>query len=217
MRRIGIIGVILLSGCASTKDSVNWTYSENVNHFEKSVFVESTYFDDENMDDSGFTISCDKGGRNKIFSKFIEVKDEDYMAYPDIGSAKFDFVIDDILDVSTLGLYTYDKNTRMFVGMSNTLPKQLLNAMANPSMSEKRLHVRMTVKGIHIKTLKVALETDAELKSKLTKTNIESVILDWVKQNAANKGFYHSFEKHVNLNGFGEFIENYNGCTISSQ
>ncbi|WP_279147132.1 hypothetical protein [Photobacterium carnosum] len=214
MKKIGIICLILLSGCASTKSPENWTFSENVNHFEKSMFIESTYFDDKDESNSIFTISCDKGGENEIFAKFIAVKDENYLLFPDIGPAKFDFVIDDILDVSTLGFFTYDADGRVFLGMSNILPKQLLNAMASPLMSEKQLHIRMTVKGIHLKTLEKALASDTELGSKIIQTNPDGSVLNWVKQNTVSKGIRHSFVKHVNLKGFGKFIENYKGCRI---
>lgn len=218
MKKIGIVGLILLlSGCASTKSSDNWTFSKNVNHFEKSVFIESTYVDDKDDNNSFFTISCDKDGENEIFAKFLALKDENYLLFPDIGPAKFDFVIDDILDVSTLGFFTYDADKRVFLGMSNILPKQLLNAMANPLMEEKQLHIRMTVKGIHVKTLDKMLARDTELGSKIIQTNPVGAVLNLVKQNTASKGIRHSFIKHVSLKGFGKFIENYNGCRISTQ
>ncbi|TOA70571.1 hypothetical protein CGK22_18165 [Vibrio parahaemolyticus] len=206
-RIISIALMTVVSGCASTS-AENWNYSEKVDHFENSVFIESQYYDE--TDNSGLTISCDKGGENEIFAKFIALKDESYLLFPDIGMATFDFVIDDLLNETTSGFYTYDSQEKVFAGMSNKLPERLLNAMGNPSLSEKQLHVRMTVDGVHIKALKRAIDSNADLK-----TNED--ILKWVRDNSITQGIKHHFEKHVELKGFSKYIENYNGCSVSSK
>ena len=204
-RIISIAVITAVSGCASISPD-NWVYSEKIDHFENSVFIESLYNDE--TENSGLTISCDKGGENEIFAKFITLKDEDYLLFPDIGVAKFDFVIDDFLSETTSGFYTYESQDKVFVGMSSKLPKRLLNAMGNQSLSKKHLHVRMRVNGIHIKALKRAIDSHEDLI-----TNEE--ILKWIRDNSTVQGVKHHFEKHVELKGFSKYIENYNGCSVS--
>ena len=133
-RRISIVVITVVSGCASTSPE-NWTYSEKVDHFENSVFIESQYYDE--TENSGLTISCDKGAENEIFAKFIALKNENYLLFPDIGVAKFDFVIDGLLSETTSGFYTYEGQEKVFAGMSNKLPKRLLNAMGKPIFVRK--------------------------------------------------------------------------------
>ncbi|HFQ5168335.1 TPA: hypothetical protein ACGUWI_004664, partial [Vibrio vulnificus] len=206
-RIISIAVMTVVSGCASTSPE-NWNYSEKVDHFENSVFIESQYYDE--TENSGLTISCDKGGENEIFAKFIELKDENYLLFPDIGVATFDFVIEDVLSVTTSGFYIYDLQDKVFVGYTKKLPKLLLNTMGDPSLSEKQLHVRMTVKGVHIKAFKRAIDSGEDIK-----TNEDS--LKWVKDNSTTQGIKHHFEKHVELKGFAQYIENYNGCIVSNK
>ncbi|MDF9390535.1 hypothetical protein EXZ60_17215 [Vibrio sp. 1151_11] len=208
MKKIISIAVITVVSGGALASPDNWSYSEKVNHFENSVFIESKYYDE--TENSGLTISCDKGGENEIFAKFITLKDEGYLLFPDLGMAKFDFVIDDLLSESISGFYTYESEEKVFLGMTNKFPKRLLNAIGNPSLSEKQLHVRMTVDGVHIKALKRALNSNEDLK-----TNED--ILKWVRDNSATQGSKHHFEKHVELKGFSKYIENYNGCSVSSK
>ncbi|MEZ8439259.1 hypothetical protein AB6D90_23875 [Vibrio splendidus] len=208
MKKImSIIVITVVSGCASASPD-NWSYSEKMDHFENRVFIESQYYDE--TENSGLTISCDKGGENEIFAKFITLKDEGYLLFPDIAMAKFDFVIDDLLSESISGFYTYESEEKVFSGMTNKLPKRLLNAIGSPSLSEKQLHVRMTVDGVHIKALKRALNSNEDLKK-------NEDVLKWVRDNSATQGIKHHFEKHVELKGFSKYIENYNGCSVSSK
>lgn len=217
IKQIGLFSLILLSGCITTESSEHWTYSENENHFDKNTFIESSYYDDNDLENSGLWISCDKGGENEIFTTFMALKDEAYLLYPDKAEAKFEFVIDDVLDATTSGTYIYETENKVFIGMSNKLPKQLLNVMANPSMRENILHVRMTVKGVHIKTFRKSLATDDILSANIVDPKKSShALLTWTQENVNSKGFYHSFEKHVKLAGFGDHIENYNGCNVST-
>ena len=198
--------MIILTSSSALANSDNWTYSEKVNHFEKSVFLDSMY--DDATENSGFAVSCDKGGENEIFAKFVTLKDENYLLFSDLGFATFDFVIDDILDTSISGFYTYESDQKVFVGMSNKLPKNLLNAMASPLSSNKQLHIRMTVNGMHLKALKKALANDESL-------NTDDAVIEWIKDNAMTQGISHHFEKHIDLNGFNKHIESYNGCAVS--
>ncbi|PMO68346.1 hypothetical protein BCT03_24370 [Vibrio splendidus] len=172
------------------------------------MFIESTYYDA--TENSGLSISCDKGGENEIFAKFIVMKDESYLLFPDFGIATFNFVIDDLLNEHTSGFYTYESEQKVFVGMSNKLSKRLLNAIGNPSLSEKQLHVRMTVEGVHLKALKKAIDSSDNLKT-------DEAIIKWVRDNSTTQGIKHHFEKHAELKGFSKHIESYNGCTISSK
>ncbi|OQK41958.1 hypothetical protein XM72_c11694 [Vibrio vulnificus] len=206
-RIISIAAIAVVSGCASISPE-NWTYSEKVDRFENRVFVEAWYTD--GTENGGLSISCDKGGENEIFTKFIAPKNEGYLLFPDSSGAKFHFVIEDVLNVTTSGFYIYDLQDKVFVGYTNKLPRLLLNTMGDPSLSKKQLHVRMTVEGVHIKAFKRAIDSGEDIK-----TNEDS--LKWVKDNSTTQGIKHHFEKHVELKGFAQYIENYNGCTVSNK
>lgn len=206
-RIISVVVITLVSGCSSTS-SDNWTYSEKANHFEKSVFIESAY--DDKTENSGLLISCDKGGENEIFAKFVAAKNESHLLFPDHGVATFDFVIDGLLSERVSGFYIYKNEQKIFFGMSNKLPNFLLNKMGAPSLSRETLHVRMTIEGVHINALKKALDSNDNLKT-------NEAILKWIRDNSTTHGIQHYFEKHVELKGFNKHIESYNGCSVSKK
>ncbi|HGE6015280.1 TPA: hypothetical protein ACGGR7_003581 [Vibrio cholerae] len=200
--------LIVLFGC-SAPIADKWEYSESVNHFEKRTFLETMYLDSSNGgENSGFTIACDKNGENEIFSKFVALKNEDYLLFPDIGSTTFQFVINDEVDIITSGLFTYDSEQKVFLGFTNVLPRELLYAIANPNFSNKQLHVRMSVRGVHIKWLRKAL---SEKNNLITNDAVAS----WIKDNVEHRGIVHNFEKHIDLKGLSQYMKYYDGCTFA--